>query len=412
LKKEKKTIIVFSYYSPEELTGIGKYNGELLSWLLSKGKYVFHLASAPFYPYWSLYEGYQNKIYQTIDRKENFKDVRTGVYIPKSPGALKKIVSEFSFFISSFFGFIVNIKQVRSAKLWIIINPPFFLGLFPILFGKVYGAKVLLHIQDLQVDAARELRLLPGGICRILEMVEKRILKSADYVSTISEGMKLKIEKKKINKPILMLPNWSDLDFIKPIANDFWLHDHLKLDRSKKLIVYSGNIGEKQGLEIIFDTAEYFLNNGGLHFVLLGAGLYKQTLLEKVNKLQLSNVTFGDLVKKEDLNKMLNSSYIQLVVQKSAGADSFLPSKLTNILSAGCCAIVTAAFGTSLYEICKNSGCALVIPPDSANGLILEIDRLQNEDAEWLKVKQQARTWAESNLSINKCLHPLEELLK
>lgn len=405
----EKRVIIYSYYSPEELTGIGKYNGEMIEFLLDKNLEVISISNVPFYPYWEKYPGHKNSFYQ--QHKSRFIDIRTYVYIPSSPGATKKILSEVSFFLTSFLAFVANWRSVGKSTLIIVINPPFFLGLIPICFSWFTSVRLLFHIQDLQVDAARELKLLPSIVCRFLERMEKWLLRQADFVSTISMGMVKKIAAKKVNREILLMPNWSDLNFIVPMPPSNWLHDYIGIDHAKKLIVYSGNIGEKQGLDIVLNAAKELEEHDQLHFVILGEGLYKVVLQKKIESLKLKNLTLGSLVPKEKMNQMLNDSFIQLVIQKGEGADSFLPSKLTNILAAGCASIVTANSGTSLYDILASSRIGKLIPPDSQDDLVVAIKDLTKEELIVEEMKINARIWAEENLSIDQCLSPLMRII-
>lgn len=405
----EKSITVLSYYSPEELTGIGKYNGELINWLSNRGYKVISLSNAPFYPHWKIYNGYSNSFYSNTSGNL-IDDVRSWVYVPESPGALKKILSELSFFFSSTVAFFLNWRKIRKSSLIIVVNPPFFLGTLPVFFPFL-KAKVLFHIQDLQVDAARELKLLPRFACSLLEMYEKLLLRKADYISTISQGMIRKIEKKNVSSNILLLPNWANLESVRPIPETKWLHNFLGIHFSKKLIVYSGNIGEKQGLDTVVEAASLLRNRSDIQFVILGEGLYKNTLYKRISEAGLDNTSLGSLVPKDNINDMLNSSFIQLVIQKSEGADSFLPSKLTNILAAGCASIVTAAVNTTLYDILETSKAAKLIKPDSGQELSTAVVELLNNNAERLRIKLNARIWAERNLSIDGCLSPLLNIL-
>ena len=403
--KMEKRVIVYSYYSPEELTGIGKYNGEMMAWLKDQGLTVISFSNAPFYPFWSKYKGHRNPLYRKV--KSEITDIRSWVYIPESPGAIKKILSEASFFVSSGVALLLNLRAVWRCDLFIVVNPPFFLGLIPLILSKIFRFRIQFHIQDLQVDAARELGLLPAGLCSFLEFIERIILRRVDFLSTISEGMKRKIVQKGIPGEVKLLPNWSDLESIKPQQPSKWLHNSFGIDESKRLIVYSGNIGEKQGLEIVIEAAQMLQQETTLHFLILGEGLYKKVLKRRIEEYDLGNVTLGNLVPREKLNEMLNGSFIQLVIQKAEGADSFLPSKLTNILAAGCTSIVTANPGTSLHDILSESSAAIVIRPDSAKALAEAVNRILKEPNLKSEIKVNARSWAEGNLSIDECLAPI-----
>lgn len=403
-------VTILSYYSAEELTGIGKYNGELISWLISNGHKVNSFSNTPFYPLWRKYDGFSNKLY-IKGKEEGIIDIRTWVYIPAAPGAIKKIISEFTFFVSASLALLLNIKLVRNSRLFIVILPPFFLPISFVLFKWILNSKLLVHVQDLQVDAAKELKLLPTWLCYFLEKFERGLLNQTDYISTISEGMKQKILAKGVKQDVLLIPNWSNLKEIKPIPNVHWLHEYLGIDLDQKLVVYSGNIGEKQGLEIILEVAKMLESDHKLKFVILGEGLYKEKLITKSRQLNIRNVIFGTLVPKDKINLMLNSSFIQLVIQKPEGADSFFPSKLTGILAAGCISIVTAQEGTTLYAEMKPSLASYVVEPVNSQMLFNSIVKIKSDQHLQLKLKRNARKWAMDNLSINHCLEPLNEIL-
>ena len=148
-------------------------------------------------------------------------------------------------------------------------------------------------------------------LCYFLEKFERGLLNQTDYISTISEGMKQKILAKGVKQDVLLIPNWSNLKEIKPIPNVHWLHEYLGIDLDQKLVVYSGNIGEKQGLEIILEVAKMLESDHKLKFVILGEGLYKEKLITKSRQLNIRNVIFGTLVPKDKINLMLNSSFIK-----------------------------------------------------------------------------------------------------
>ena len=52
-----KILIYGVNYAPE-LTGIGKYSGEMAEWLAAQGHEVRVVTAPPYYPEWSVGEGY------------------------------------------------------------------------------------------------------------------------------------------------------------------------------------------------------------------------------------------------------------------------------------------------------------------------------------------------------------------
>ena len=86
-------------YSPE-LTGIGKYTGEMAEWLASHGHEVRVVTAPPYYPHWEIGEGYANRwIKETSD---SLLVYRCPLYIPLKPSGLKRLIHLASFALSSF----------------------------------------------------------------------------------------------------------------------------------------------------------------------------------------------------------------------------------------------------------------------------------------------------------------------
>lgn len=405
-------ILVYSIFSPPELTGIGKYNGEMIKWLSNKGHRIDLVTTFPFYPDWKVKVSYRKKWFKTERISRNIVAHRSKAYIPEKVNGFTRVIHEMSFIITSFGNLIKNMIS-NNYDIMICVAPPFHLAIPLLILSKIFGRPpVIFHIQDLQIDAAKELKILPLFLLNVLEKIEILVLKSSDLVSTISEGMVRKIRNKKnYKREIYFFPNWTDTEFIKPKSSEKWLHKYLGLQIEKKLIVYSGNIGAKQGLEILIKVAKDFNSMPEIHFVILGNGAYKNNLIHLFEKEKLSNVTFSDLVPIDRLNDMLNDSFIQLVIQKGEGSDSYLPSKLTNIFASGTASIVTAEKGTGLHEIINQNKCASIATPDSANSISSKLEILLSNNKLRNKISNNARQYAENYLNKDNVMSSFEKKL-
>ena len=190
----KKKVILISYNYYPELTGIGKYNTEFCEYLVEKGYEVQVITGYPYYPNWELQKGYKNNWF----KKEIFNGVevlRCPFYIPKKPTGAKRMLLDLSFYLSSLFCILLQIGKRNKYDLIIAISPSFFNGFNGILL-KLFNkkAKLIYHVQDLQIDAAIELGIIKNKLTKkILLVLEKYILTNANYVSTISIGMERKL---------------------------------------------------------------------------------------------------------------------------------------------------------------------------------------------------------------------------
>ena len=176
---------------------------------------------------------------------------------------------------------------------------------------------------------------------------------------------------------VIFFPNWSEVARFRDVTDaEAWaLRHELGLPKDKKIILYSGNIGEKQGLDSVIDAAAW-LSNQPWHFVIVGQGGGKARLENMVSRRSLSNVTFLPLQRYEVLPALLKMGDCHLVVQKRGAADAVLPSKLTNILAVGGNAVITAEPDTELGQLCDTfPGIAVCVEPESVNALVSGIEQ-------------------------------------
>ncbi|EOR92889.1 a-glycosyltransferase-related protein, glycosyltransferase family 4 protein [Arcticibacter svalbardensis MN12-7] len=365
---KKKVLILGINFAPE-LTGIGKYTGEMVDWLVDDDYQVTMVTSFPYYPNWSIHKPYSGKWFKKETEKEGKLTVfRCPMYIPLVPSGLKRVLQELTFFISSFFIIFFLLFKKKHDQIF-VMAPPFHLGFLSLFYRFFKGGKIDYHVHDMQIESAKQLRIIKGDIAfRILFMLEKYILNSVDYVSTISGGMKANIQKK-VQRDIIMFPNWVDTQKLFPITDRQSLKKAWGFNVEDKIILYSGSIGEKQGLQSLVPIAKSLQAYGFIKFVICGIGPYKEHLIKLVNKERLSNIFFLPLQPLEQFNSLLNMADVHLVLQKKNAADLMLPSKLTGILSSGGLALVTADPGTSLYKVIMDHEMGIVIPSEDDNAL-------------------------------------------
>lgn len=404
--KKKNVLLIGGNYFPEP-TGIGKYNGEMMKWLAEQGNNCTVVTTYPYYPFWKIQSPYEKSSFWFSSEKlqlSNSKSVnviRCPHYVPKNPNGLTRLISEFSFFIAAYIVILYFIFKKKFDYI-ITVAPPFEIGLLGLLYKLFRGGKLLYHIQDLQVDAARDLQMIKSKlIINIFLKIESFIIRNADVVSTISQGMLEKV-KEKCSKEVVLFPNWVDIDSFYPTENKAELKRAYGFNSTDTIILYAGGIGQKQGLEAILDAAKILENVEGFKFAICGSGPYKERLVNLKNEMNLKNVFFLPLQPSSEFNSFLNMADIHLVLQKAGAADLVLPSKLTTILSVGGVAIVTANEGTSLYDIMSSTNMGILIEPESLEALVAAITNVK--DVEFKEMSSNARLYAENCLSSNKIL--------
>jgi len=406
--ENKRVLFLGGNFFPEP-TGIGKYNGEMVDWMSENGFECTVITTFPYYPYWKVQAPYTKRCWGFVNEKRVVSAdavpvniIRAPHYVPAKPTGMKRMVSDFSFFISAFIVMLGLLFQKKHDYV-VTVAPPFQLGLLAILYKMLTRAKFIYHIQDLQIDAARDLNLIKSPlILKILFATESFILKNADHVSTISEGMIKKV-KAKCNKEIVYFPNWVDTVNFRLLNDKEELKKLFGFAPTDKVILYSGAIGEKQGLEAILHCAKNFINEANIKFVICGSGPYKEKLESLKDNMGLKNVFFSPLQPLEKFNAFLNMADVHLLLQKENASDLVMPSKLTTILAIGGLSIVTAKKGTSLHEVVSTSNLGILIDPENQTALNNAIQKAISING--TVFSKNARHYAESNLSINQVLN-------
>ena len=174
-------------------------------------------------------------------------------------------------------------------------------------------------------------------------------------VSSISPNMvKRAIEKGVEKSRVLLFPNWVDTRHIYPLERESLLREQFKIDSDKIVALYSGNMGEKQGLDIIVEAARELRDDPRILFVMCGTGAAHERL-RSLGK-GLNNILWIPLQPLERLNELLNLADIHLLPQSSDVSDLVMPSKLTGILASGKPVIATALPGTQLAKVVNGLG--------------------------------------------------------
>lgn len=399
----KLLVYGINYYP--ELTGIGKYTGEMCEWLASEEHDVEVITAMPYYPEWQVHPAYSGKGWFT--EKINGVTVhRCPFYVPQQVSGKTRMLHELSFFLSSLI-FWVRAFFIRYDTV-ICIYPPLCIGLLPVLYKWIYGCPLVFHIQDLQVDAARDLQIIRNQrLLRFFERVEKFYLRNATLITTISEGMRNKVLKKGIRgRKVKLFPNWVNTEVLQPMdTQKVWLKTLYGYAPHQKVVLYSGNIGEKQGLDTVMDVAEEFQaqQQEEVQFLIVGEGNAKKRLKEIAEEKQLQNVRFAPLVPAAELAQLLNMADLHLVLQKKGATDLVMPSKLGNILSCGGVALIASDKESDLRKLSESYQFGINAEPEDASSLLSTIELFFSLQSS--HYSQHARHYALQNLNKDHILH-------
>jgi colanic acid biosynthesis glycosyl transferase WcaI len=373
MKKDHPTrlLVVALNYAPE-LTGIGKYVGEMTEWLSSRDVEIRVITAPPYYPAWSVTDGYSSRRF-TKERCAGAQVYRCPIWVPRRPRGVTRILHLLSFAISSFPVIIWQALFWRPDVVF-VVEPPLCAAPGAWLGAKLAGARAWLHVQDFEVDAAFDLGLLrAASLRRAVLAAERWLMRRFDHVSSISEGMRAKLKDKGVeSSSTVYFPNWVDMALIRPLEGTNPLRAQLGISEAAQVVLYSGNMGEKQGLDVIMDVARQFAHDPNVLFLLCGDGVVRERIARVEAKMR--NVRLIPLQPLARLNELLNLADIHLVPQRAAAEDLALPSKLGAILASGRPVVATARDGSDIARFAESGG--LVVAPADTAAFEMAIRRL------------------------------------
>lgn len=395
-------------YSPE-LTGIGKYSGEMMEWLAARGHEVRVVTAPPYYPAWRVSEGYSWWRYSREQSSEGVEIYRCPLWVPARPRGVSRVLHLTSLAVSS-------LPVMLRLTCWrpdvvLTVEPAFTCAPVALAAGLLAGARTWLHVQDFEVDAAFDLGLLPAGgaIQRLALAGEQWIMLHFSRASTISPRMAERLLQKGIEPSrVVQFPNWVDIESIHPMSEPNTLRQELGIGSDQLVLLYSGNMGAKQGLDILPELAARFHGHRRLHFVFCGDGAYRHQLEQAVAESE--NVSFLPLQPVARLNELLNAADIHLLPQRAGAADLMMPSKLTGMLASGRPVIATAAQGTQIAHAVEGRG--IVVEPGDAEAMAGAVELLVGNDELRLRMGYAARVFAEKELARDGILRRFEAALK
>ena len=403
-------------YSPE-LTGIGKYTGEMAVWLAERGHKVRVVTAPPYYPVWRIRDDYRGAWYHTEHAPGQPVVYRTPLYVPERPTGVKRIVHLVSFMVGSLP--VILREMFRQPQIVFTVEPTFFCVPITLFVAKCAGAACWLHVQDFEVDAAFELGLLPaqGPVHDAALRIEKFFTHAFDRVSGISFRMVERALAKGIPPSrVVHFPNWVDIDTIYPLPPAKNRPNRIRRElasavpgiENKVILLYSGNMGAKQGLELLAPLAESFSADPRVHFIFCGDGSFRLQLEALVA--HRKNVTLLPLQPLDRLNDLMNAADVHLLPQRASAADLVMPSRLGAMFSSGRPVIATAHPGTQVAMVVEGRG--LAVPAGDAGALYAAVLCLVEDRELRLSLGRAAREYAVQHMGKQRVLEQFESDLE
>ena len=399
-----KVLILSINYWPE-VTGIGAFTTYRAEHLAASGHEVEVCTTFPYYPEWRVPPPYAGRIALSEERN-GVKIFRGYAYIPNPVTALKRVVHEASFITSA------TIRAIgrRRPDVLLVVSPPLGLTASAILLSRIWRVPYVFDVMDLQPDAAGDLGMLPGWAVRFLYKVEGAAYRNARLVTTLTPSMRKKIVDKGVpaEKVELLEPRMDDsLVDLRPEEGSIFRQRYGLGE--KFLVTHSGNMGMKQGLDVVLDAAALHRGDDSMQFLFVGDGADCERIQRRAAEMRLENVRFLPLLNQEDFRGLLAASGICLVTQQNHVSEIAFPSKIVTYLAAGRPIIASVNRDCEVARVVRESGAGRVVDAEEPEALALALKEMRDENLS--EYGENARKYASMRWSSMRVLGHMEQSL-
>jgi colanic acid biosynthesis glycosyl transferase WcaI len=394
-------------YWPEQ-TGNATFVVGRCEHLASQGHQVSICTAYPYYPEWRIRDDYSGRWFSREERN-GVQIFRAPLYVPRKATALRRVLHEASFIASSS----LSAFRRRRPDILYVVSAPLGLAASAYLLSRCWHVPYVLYVSDMQPDAAGELKMLPGPVMRCLYGLERFAYRHAAIVATLTGGMRRRIISKGVPpEKVVVFSHCAEPSLFDVPARGGGAAFRLTHGLDGQFIVlHSGNMGVKQGLEVVIDAAARTRADKSIVYLLVGDGVARPALQERARALELDNVRFLPVQPREVFRDMLGAADICVITERASVGDILFPGKTIDFLAAGRAVIGSLSASTEVGRILGDAGAGLVVPPENPDALAEAVLRLRNDDELRSRLSRQGRAYAREHWDRDRVLPYFEKTL-
>lgn len=377
-------LFVSRYYWPE-LIGSAPFSTDIAEWLANHGRPTTVVSGLPHYPHDDVFPAYRDG----RGRRETVRGVeveRLNAGPPRGGSAKARIANEAEFLLRGLAALVTG--RVRRHPVVLALCP----SILSVALGvaaRRRGGVCVAVVHDIQSGLAEKLGMGGSHMGRLMRVVERSILNRTDLVAVLSSEMKDQLRRIGVTVPIEVIPLWVDIDHIQAAP---------AVARPSVKVLYSGNLGRKQGLGQVVELARELADRRlDIEIVLRGDGNQAGELLTEITRLGLTNIQLAELQPNEALGTALAAGDIHLVPQRPDAAAFAVPSKVFNIMAVGRPFVATALPDSVLWRLQRQSGAFLCVPPDDPPTFAEAVIRLADDSRLRQELGRRGREFVEAN---------------
>lgn len=280
------------------------------------------------------------------------------------------------------------------------MSPPLTLGAAGWAAARRWRVPFVFNIQDVFPDVAVELGAITNTkVIAAASRLERWSYRHADAVTVLSDDLRDNLVAKiegTVPDPvdrIRVIPNFVDTELIRPADPESGTYRSEYGLVGKKVVMYAGNVGFSQSLDLVLAAARALADRPDVAFVINGGGSARAELQQ--HAADLDNVVFVDFQPKERLPEVLAAADIHVVPLRRGLARSSVPSKTYSILAAGRPVVASVDEGTEVARVVERAGAGLAVPPDDPEAFTAAVTKLLDAPAQAQEMGRAARAFVE-----------------
>lgn len=345
---EKPSILIISQHFPPERSGNASRIYDMAYNLTTQGVNVHIISPFPTFPTGSFPRTWKKSSDSTI-RGIDVTNIWTWQPVSKDPGFISRICYYLLFPIHASFWVMIHGKKYDTI---ITSSPPLFVHIPGLLSKKITGKKWIMDVRDLWIDASISLGFLKKGsiLEKITRIFERKCLISSDAIGVTTQELGRRLsDDPEVRKKTHLIPNGVDTDFFYPHPVE-----------KKNQIVYAGNIGYAQDLDLVIRGVQIVNRHQHLEFIIAGGGDTQSDLKHLVHSLNLQElVHFSGILPREDIPKLFSESLIGVAPLKNLQSLEYAaPTKVYEYMS--CCIPFIGCGKGEIQQIANESGAGII----------------------------------------------------
>ncbi|WIM05134.1 MAG: glycosyltransferase family 4 protein [Candidatus Nitricoxidivorans perseverans] len=373
-----KLLLVSQYFWPESF----RIN-EVAASLAARGVETVILTGKPNYPDGKIFSGY--RAWGCAEEAcGKVRILRVPMFPRGSRSALRLALNYLSFIVSGTIFGPWLLRGFRPGAILVYCPSPLLQALPALLIGWLKRTPVIVYVQDLwpeSLEATGHVR--SRWILRGVGKVVGFIYRHADVILISSQPFAGPISRFAPNARIVYYPNSVDASFCDPEAGT--KTDLPVLDGGFS-VVFAGNIGSAQAVEVIVEAAALLADHSGIRLVILGSGSELEWMRQQVRERKLANLYLAGRFPVEAMPSLLaRASALLVTLADRPIFAATVPNKIQAYMAVG--RPIVACLNGEGARLVEEAEAGVAVPAEDAHGLadaILKLHRMSPQERDRL----------------------------